>query len=79
VLVLPDAQASSFVGYHNLDAISDALVKKSIGVKIARDPDFVKGFGEDSAWQEMQVRSSLSSKLHHGASVVPPSSLLPVS
>ena len=60
MLVLPDAQASSFVGYHNLDAISDALVRKGIGVKIAWDPDFVKGFGEDSAWQEMQVRSSLS-------------------
>ncbi|CAL5218812.1 g540 [Coccomyxa viridis] len=54
VLVLPDAHASSFPGLHNLETISDALIKKGIGVTIARDPEFVKGFGEDSAWQELQ-------------------------
>ena len=59
VLVLPDAQASSSVGCHNLDAISDALIRKGIGVTTARDSDFVKGFGEDSAWQELQVGPSL--------------------
>lgn len=59
VLVLPDAHASSFPGLHNLETISDALIKKGIGVTIARDPEFVKGFGEDSAWQELQVCSFL--------------------
>ena len=58
--MLPDAQASSYPGLHNLESISDALIKKGIGVTIARDQEFVKGFGEDSAWQELQVGSSLS-------------------
>ena len=59
VLVLPDTQAHSFPGVHNLDVIGDALVKKGIGVTVARDPEFVKGFDEDSAWQELQAGSSL--------------------
>ena len=58
--MLPDAQASSYPGLHNLETISDALIKKGIGVTVARDQEFVKGFGEDSAWQELQVGSSLS-------------------
>ena len=56
--MLPDAKAASFPGLHNLDTISDALVKQGIGVTVARDEEFVKGFGEDSAWQELQAGSS---------------------
>lgn len=59
VLALPDAVASNDVSYHNLDTVGDALIRKGIGVRIARDPDFQRGFGEDSAWQELQVSGAV--------------------